>query len=161
VSASGTLAGAYLREAVAAARARAWKLGARPEPTVQDSGAERTVLDLDATLTHAYSEKEQAHGNFRPGNAGSNTASAHTQGCETFLRLHTGDPGTHREIGCWLIMATGYWEDVVVSPEFEAALGRADRRSDRSARRRRLLLRRASFGWGERRTAAVGLPKSE
>lgn len=81
-----------LRSAVAIARARAWKLGARPE---------RIVLDVDATLTTAHSAKEQAAGNFkkgfghhpllcyldgseealagilRPGNAGSNTASDH------------------------------------------------------------------------------------
>ncbi len=82
-----------LRGAVAGARARAWKLGARPE---------RIVLDVDATLTTAHSEKEHAAGNFkkgyghhpllcyldatgeamagvlRAGNAGSNTASDHT-----------------------------------------------------------------------------------
>ena len=81
-----------LRGAVATARSRAWTLGARPA---------RTVIDVDATLTGAYSEKEQAAGNFkggyghhpllcyldgtgeglaailRPGNAGSNTAADH------------------------------------------------------------------------------------
>jgi hypothetical protein len=81
-----------LRGAVATARAQAWKLGARPA---------RTVIDVDATLTGAHSEKEQAAGNFkggyghhpllcyldgsgeglaailRPGNAGSNTAADH------------------------------------------------------------------------------------
>jgi Transposase DDE domain group 1 len=81
-----------LREALAGARAQAWKLGACPK---------RTVLDVDATLTSAHSEKEQAKGNFkggyghhpllcyldgtgeapagilRPGNAGSNTAADH------------------------------------------------------------------------------------
>ncbi len=91
-----------LRVAVAVARARAWKLGARPQRRVKPDGPERTVLDLDATLTTAHSEKEDAKGNFkggyghhpllcyldgtgeapagvlRPGNAGSNTASDHT-----------------------------------------------------------------------------------
>lgn len=81
-----------LRGAVSVARARAWKLGARPE---------LTVIDVDATLTSAYSGKEHAKGNFkggyghhpllcyldgtgealagvlRPGNAGSNTAADH------------------------------------------------------------------------------------
>jgi DDE family transposase len=81
-----------LRGAVAVARERAWKLGARPE---------QTVIDVDATLTTAYSDKHQAKGNFkggyghhpllcyldgsaealagilRPGNAGSNTAADH------------------------------------------------------------------------------------
>ena len=82
-----------LRGAVATARARAWKLGARPQ---------RIVLDVDATLTTAYSQKEHAAGNFKKGyghhpllcyldgsgeamagvlrasNAGSNTAADHT-----------------------------------------------------------------------------------
>jgi hypothetical protein len=94
-----------LRAAVAVARARAWKLGARPErATAQDEERpERTVIDVDATLTTAHSDKEQAQGNFkggyghhpllcylddtgealagilRPGNAGSNTAEDHKQ----------------------------------------------------------------------------------
>ena len=82
-----------LRGAVATARARAWKLGVRPA---------QTVIDVDATLTGAHSEKEQAAGTFkggyghhpllcyldatgealagilRAGNAGSNTAIDHT-----------------------------------------------------------------------------------
>jgi hypothetical protein len=58
-----------LRGAVAVARARAWKLGARPERSVArwHSRCERTVFDLDATLTTAHSDKEQAHGNFKGG----------------------------------------------------------------------------------------------
>ena len=44
---------ARLAEAVAATRAQAWELGARPE---------LTVLDVDATLTSAHSDKEQAKG---------------------------------------------------------------------------------------------------
>jgi hypothetical protein len=93
-----------LRGAVALARSRAWTLGARPQR--RESKRERpelTVIDLDATLTTAHSDKEQAHGNFkggyghhpllaylddtgeapagilRPGNAGSNTAEDHKQ----------------------------------------------------------------------------------
>jgi hypothetical protein len=94
-----------LRAAVATARARAWKLGARPgragEADREQTRDELTVLDVDATLTTAHSEKEQARGNFkggyghhpllcyldatgealagvlRPGNAGSNTAADH------------------------------------------------------------------------------------
>jgi len=96
-----------LRGAVALARARAWQLGARPGRSGDQGRAddqarlERTVLDVDATLTGACSEKELAAGNFkggyghhpllcyldetgeapagilRPGNAGSNTASDH------------------------------------------------------------------------------------
>lgn len=79
-----------LRAARAKARSRAWQLGARPE---------QIIIDIDATLTTAYSPKEGAQGNFkggfghhpfcayldgsrealgailRPGNAGSNTGS--------------------------------------------------------------------------------------
>ena len=90
-----------LRAAVAVARARAWKLGARPQRKVKQDGPELTVLDVDATLTAAHSEKNGAHGNFkggyghhpllcyldgtgeapagvlRPGNAGSNTTADH------------------------------------------------------------------------------------
>ncbi len=89
-----------LRDAVATARSRAWKLGARPA---------QTILDIDATLTSAYSDKEQAAGNFkggyghhpllcyldgsgeglagvlRAGNAGSNTAADHTAVLELAL----------------------------------------------------------------------------
>ena len=89
--------------AVARARARAWKLGARPQRKAGRDASELTVLDLDATLTTAYSEKEEARGNFkggyghhpllcyldgtgeapagilRPGNAGSNTAADHIE----------------------------------------------------------------------------------
>ena len=95
-----------LRGAVAVARARAWKLGARSQRASKndsDARAELTVVDVDATLTTAYSDKEQAAGNFkggfghhpllcyldqtgealagilRPGNAGSNTAADHKQ----------------------------------------------------------------------------------
>jgi hypothetical protein len=91
-----------LREAVAVARARAWALGARPQRKDKGPRRELTVIDIDATLTTAHSEKEQAAGNFkkgyghhpllayldqtgeapagilRPGNAGSNTAQDHT-----------------------------------------------------------------------------------
>ena len=92
---------ARLRAAVAVARARAWKLGARPQRRGKQERPELTVIDVDATLTAAYSEKDGAHGNFkggyghhpllcyldetgeapagilRPGNAGSNTAADH------------------------------------------------------------------------------------
>jgi Transposase DDE domain group 1 len=81
-----------LRKARAAARARAWEVGVRPETI---------TLDIDATLLAAHSEKERAAGNYkhgygfhplgcwldetgealatilRPGNAGSNTAEDH------------------------------------------------------------------------------------
>jgi len=92
-----------LRSAVALSRARAWQLGARPQRREKRKRRELTVIDIDATLTTAYSEKEQARGNFkggfghhpllayldetgeapagilRPGNAGSNAAADHRQ----------------------------------------------------------------------------------
>lgn len=91
-----------LRAAVALARARAWKLGARPQRRREDAErAELTMIDIDATLIGAHSEKEGAQGTFkkgyghhpllcyldgtgeapagilREGKAGSNTASDH------------------------------------------------------------------------------------
>jgi hypothetical protein len=81
-----------VRRARAAARARVWELAAAPE---------RVILDLDATLVTAHSDKERAAGNYkhgfgfhpllcyeaeteealagilRPGNAGANTAADH------------------------------------------------------------------------------------
>jgi hypothetical protein len=83
-----------VRQARAAARARAWDAGARPDTI---------TLDIDATLLTAHSEKDRAAGNYkhgygfhpircwlaetgealaavlRPGNAGSNTAADHFQ----------------------------------------------------------------------------------
>ncbi len=80
-----------IRAARAKARASAWEAGARPK---------ELIIDFDATLLQAHSEKEQAAGNYkggfgfhpllgfldggeapaallRPGNAGSNTARDH------------------------------------------------------------------------------------
>jgi Transposase DDE domain group 1 len=81
-----------IRAARAAARARVWDAGARPETI---------TLNIDATLVSAHAEKERAAGNYkhgygfhpiccyldetgealaailRPGNAGSNTAADH------------------------------------------------------------------------------------
>ena len=83
---------AAVRRARAAARARVWMLAGAPG---------RVILDLDATLVTAHSDKEQAAGNYkhgfgfhpllcyeatteealagilRPGNAGANTAADH------------------------------------------------------------------------------------
>jgi hypothetical protein len=92
-----------LREAVARARHRAWALGARPPRKAGGQSGALTAIDVDATLTAAHSQKEQAKGNFkggfghhpllcyldgsgealagilRPGNAGSNTAADHVR----------------------------------------------------------------------------------
>ena len=89
-----------LRVARAAARARAWKLGA---------GLERATIDLDATLIESHSDKEQAAGTYkrgygfhpllayfdetgeaaaaglRPGNAGANTAADQIEVAERAL----------------------------------------------------------------------------
>jgi hypothetical protein len=87
-----------IRRARAAARARAWRAGARPE---------RVVLDFDATPITAHSEKEQAAGHYkggfgfnpllvscgrevlagilRPGNAGANNADDHLEALELAL----------------------------------------------------------------------------
>lgn len=89
-----------LRGARARARENAWQAGAAPE---------RIVIDVDATLVGAHSEKEGAAGNFkggfgfhpllayldesrealaavlRPGNAGANTAADHVQVVELAL----------------------------------------------------------------------------
>src|SRR4051794_22794641 len=91
---------AALRVARARARERAWELGAAPE---------RVVIDIDATLITAHSEKEGAAGTFkrgfgfhpllafldgsrealagllRPGNAGANTAADHIHVVELAL----------------------------------------------------------------------------
>jgi Transposase DDE domain group 1 len=91
IAADPALLGA-LREARARARRNAWDAGARPE---------RIVIDIDATLITAHSDKDGAAGTFkggfgfhpllayldetrealagvlRPGNAGANTASDH------------------------------------------------------------------------------------
>jgi hypothetical protein len=101
-----------IRTARAATRARAWKLGHTPG---------RLILDIDATLLTAHSEKEGAAGNYkhgygfhpllcceagtgealagilRPGNAGSNTAADHITVLELALaQLPQGaaSPGT-------------------------------------------------------------------
>lgn len=89
-----------LQDATATTRANASEQGARPK---------RTARDIDATLTTAHSDKEDAAGNFkggyghhpllcyldetgealaailRPGNAGSNTAADHTMILEQAL----------------------------------------------------------------------------
>ena len=91
---------ALVRAARAGARARVWQLTGAPR---------RVVLDIDATLVTAHSDKEQAAGNYkhgfgfhpllcyeattkeglagilRPGNAGANTAADHVEVLELAL----------------------------------------------------------------------------
>src|SRR5665811_818871 len=103
---------AKVREARATARRRVWELAGPPK---------RLILDIDATLVTAHSEKEGAAGTYkrgfgfhpllcfeatrgealsgvlRPGNAGSNTASDHIEVLtRALLQLPAGavNPGT-------------------------------------------------------------------
>jgi hypothetical protein len=104
---------AALRAARARARGRAWGAGARPE---------RIVIDIDATLITAHSEKDGAAGTFkrgfgfhpllayldesrealagvlRPGNAGANTASDHIDVLELALAQLPRREVEHAEI---------------------------------------------------------------
>ncbi len=110
---AGELVLAALRRARAAARARAWQLGGTPSQPQHADGRQLLVLDPDATLVTAHSEKESAartwkkgfgfhpllayldHGEggtgeplsgvLRPGNAGSNTAADHQHVVEQAL----------------------------------------------------------------------------
>ena len=107
---------ARIREARAAARARAWGHAEAPR---------RLVLDIDATLVTAHSEKERAAGTYkgtygfhpllcceastgealagilRPGNAGSNTASDHVAVLEAALaQLPQGAAGLGTLVRC-------------------------------------------------------------
>ena len=105
-----------IRKARAAARARAWKLGEAPR---------RLILDIDATLLTAHSEKEDAAGTYkhgfgfhpllcceastgealagilRPGNAGSNTAADHVEVLKLALaQLPEGAAGPGALVRC-------------------------------------------------------------
>ncbi len=107
---------AAIREARAAARCRAWALAGAPE---------RIVLDIDATLVTAHSEKEGAAGTYkrgfgfhpllcfeaatggalsgilRPGNAGSNTATDHVKVLDRALaQLPCGAVGPGTLVRC-------------------------------------------------------------
>lgn len=101
-----------VRRSRAAARARTWDAGARPDTI---------TLDIDATLLTAHSEKDRAAGNYkhgygfhpigcwlaetgealaailRPGNAGSNTAEDHFQVLSLAL-AQLPEPDLGREI---------------------------------------------------------------
>jgi hypothetical protein len=111
---------AAIAAARATARARAWSLAGKSAPDHQASAATPLVIDVDATLVTAHSEKESAAPTFkrgfgfhplwafcdhgaegtgeplafvlRPGNAGSNTAADHL----TVLRQALAQlPGGH------------------------------------------------------------------
>jgi len=120
---------AQIREARAAARARAWGLGQAPR---------RLILDIDATLVTAHSEKERAAGTYkggfgfhpllcceastgealagilRPGNAGANTAADHVALLELALaQLPDGAAGRGTLVRCDSAGATHDFLDAV------------------------------------------------
>lgn len=112
-----------INTARAAARARAWKLAGEDAPDHDACAGRPLIIDVDATLVTAHSEKEQARPTFkrgfgfhplwafvdhgpegtgeplavllRPGNAGSNTAADHIAVVRDALRQLPGHrPGT-------------------------------------------------------------------
>ena len=149
---------AGIREARAVARKRAWKLGQAPR---------RVILDIDATLLTAHSEKEGAAGTYkggfgfhpllcceattgealagvlRPGNAGANTASDHVAVLEAALaQLPEGawNPGTL--VRCDSAGATHAFLDAVVAKGLSFSVG-----CDLSERIRATILALPESGW--------------
>jgi Transposase DDE domain group 1 len=130
---------ARIRKARAAARARAWQLGEAPR---------RLILDFDATLLTAYSEKEGAAGNYkggfgfhpllcceastgealagilRPGNAGSNTAADHVTLLKRALaQVPEGALNRGTLVRCDSAGATHGFLDVVVALDLSFSVG--------------------------------------
>ncbi|MBM3123257.1 MAG: hypothetical protein FJZ97_13895, partial [Chloroflexi bacterium] len=120
-----------IRAARAAARERAWKLGDAPR---------RIILDIDATLLTAHSDKEGAAGNYkggfgfhpllcveattgealagilRPGNAGANSAADHVAVLKPALaQLPEGAAGPGTLVRCDSAGATHAFLDEVVA----------------------------------------------
>ena len=130
---------ARIRKARAAARARAWKLGDAPR---------RIILDIDATLLTAHSEKEGAAGNYkhgygfhpllcceaasgealagilRPGNAGANTATDHISVLELALaQLPAGAIDRGTLVRCDSAGATHAFLEAVVAKRLSFSVG--------------------------------------
>lgn len=130
---------AGIRAARAAARKRAWDLGGAPR---------RIILDLDATLVTAHSEKEGAAGTYkggfgfhpllcceattgealagilRPGNAGANTAADHVALLERALaQLPDGAAGRGTLVRCDSAGATHAFLDAVVARDLSFSVG--------------------------------------
>ena len=130
---------ARVRGARGAARARAWKLGQAPR---------RLVLDIDATLLTAHSEKEDAAGTYkggfgfhpllcceattgealagilRPGNAGANTAADHVTLLERALaQLPEGAASPGTLVRCDSAGATHDFLDAVVARGLSFSVG--------------------------------------
>ncbi len=58
---------ASINTARSAARARVWALAGQTAPNAETDGARPLILDVDATLLTAHSEKEQARPTFKRG----------------------------------------------------------------------------------------------
>jgi Transposase DDE domain group 1 len=131
---------AHIRDARAAARTRAWGLAKAPR---------RVVLDIDATLLTAHSEKERAAGTYkggygfhpllcfeagtgealsgilRPGNAGSNTAADHVAVLERALaQLPQGAAGPGTLVRCDSAGATHDFLAAVLARGLAFSVGR-------------------------------------
>ena len=149
---------ARIRETRALARARVWDLSDTPV---------RVILDIDATLVTAHSEKERAAGTYkhgfgfhpllcfeattgealsgvlRPGNAGSNTATDHITVLERALaQLPAGavNPGTL--VRCDSAGATHAFLDAVVARGLSFSVG-----CDLSGRVREAILALPESAW--------------
>ena len=123
LAADGPRSLAAINAARAVARARVWALAGESAPDADADAAHPLIVDVDATLVTAHSEKEHAKPTFkrgfgfhpltafvdhgpdgtgeplalllRPGNAGSNTAADHVQVLRDALRQLPGyRPGT-------------------------------------------------------------------
>jgi len=128
-----------IRAARAAARRRAWELAGAPR---------RIILDIDATLLTAHSEKEGAAGTYkggfgfhpllcceatsgealagilRPGNAGANTAADHVALLEAALaQLPEGAAGRGALVRCDSAGATHDFLDAVVARGLSFSVG--------------------------------------
>ena len=135
----GEAALSRIRAARAAARARAWQLGEAPR---------RVILDFDATLLTAHSEKEGAAGTYkggfgfhpllcceastgealagilRPGNAGANTAADHVTLLELALaQLPEGAASPGTLVRCDSAGATHDFLDAVVALDLSFSVG--------------------------------------
>lgn len=140
---------ARVREARAAARRRVWETAGTPE---------RLILDFDATLITAHSEKEGAAGNYkggfgfhpllcfetstgealsgilRPGNAGPNTASDHIGVLERALaQLPEGAAGPGALVRCDSAGATHAFLEAVCARGLLFSVGYAVTESVRGA----------------------------
>ena len=149
---------AGIRAARAAARARAWEHAGAPR---------RLILDLDATLLTAHSEKEGAAGNYkggfgfhpllcceattgealagilRPGNAGANTAADHITVLELALaQLPTGALNRGALVRCDSAGATHAFLEAVVAKGLSFSVG-----CDLSGRLRDALLALPESAW--------------